>query len=173
MTRIVVIGMGYVGIPCAALFADAPGFRVTGVQRRSERSGWKIDWLNAGKCPFEGEEPGLAELIHRVVVEKGTFRVTDDYSVCQTADVILIDVQTPVDEDLVPRYESLLQVAREVGRHMRRGVLVVIESTVAPGTTQQVVQPILEQESGLKGGRDFYLAFSYERVMPGKLLEYI
>jgi len=173
VTHVVVIGMGYVGIPCAALFADVPGFRVTGGQRRSERSGGKIDWLNAGKCPFEGEEPGLAELIHRVVVEKGTFWVTDDYSVCRSADVILIDVQTPVDEDLVPRYESLLQVAREVGRHMRRGALVVIESTVAPGTTQQVVQPILEQESGLKGGQDFYLAFSYERVMPGKLLEYI
>ena len=68
--NIVVIGMGYVGIPCAALLADVPGFRVTGVQRRSERSGWKIECLNAGNCPFEGEEPGLAELIHRVVVEK-------------------------------------------------------------------------------------------------------
>jgi len=87
--NIAVIGMGYVGIPCAALLADVPGFRVTGVQRQSERSGWKIECLNGGNCPFEGDEPGLAELIHRVVVEKGTFRVTDDYAVCKDAGVIL------------------------------------------------------------------------------------
>jgi UDP-glucose 6-dehydrogenase len=73
--NIVVIGMGYVGIPCAALLADVLGFKVTGVQRRSKRSGWKIEWLNSGKSPFEGDEPGLAELIHRAAVEKDTFRV--------------------------------------------------------------------------------------------------
>lgn len=109
--NIVVIGMGYpsatlragVGIPCAALLADVDGFRVTGVQRRSQRSGWKIEHLNAGQSPFEGDEPGLAELIHRVAVEKKSFRVTDDYSTCREADVILIDVQTPTDEDHVPR----------------------------------------------------------------------
>ena len=67
--HIVVIGMGYVGIPCAALLADVPGFRVTGVQRRSLRSAWKIDCLNAGRNPFEGDEPGLAELLERVVLE--------------------------------------------------------------------------------------------------------
>ena len=70
--NIVVIGMGYVGIPCAALLADVEGFNVIGVQRCSERSGWKIAHLNAGKSPFEGDEPGLAELIHRVAVEKGS-----------------------------------------------------------------------------------------------------
>ena len=171
--NIVVIGMGYVGIPCAALLADVPGFRVTGVQRRSARSGWKIDCLNAGRSPFEGDEPGLAELIHRVAVEKKSFRVTDDYSVCREADVILIDVQTPTDEDHVPHYESLRQASEQVGQYLQRDCLVIIESTVAPGTTQHVVQPILEQASGLKAGRDFYLAFSYERVMPGRLLEYL
>ena len=59
ITKFVVIGMGYVGIPCAALLADVPGFQVTGVQHRSERSGWKIDHLNAGLCPFEDDEPFL------------------------------------------------------------------------------------------------------------------
>jgi UDP-N-acetyl-D-mannosaminuronic acid dehydrogenase len=171
--NVVVIGMGYVGIPCAALLADVPGFRATGVQRRSPRSGWKIDALNAGECPFEGDEPGLAELLQRVVVEKGTFQVTDDYRVCRQADAILIDVQTPVDDDHVPRYESLREASAQAGRHLQRGTLVIIESTVAPGTTQHVVQPILEGESGLRAGRDFSLAFSYERVMPGKLLAYI
>ena len=92
--KIVVIGMGYVGIPAAALFADVGGFNVVGMQRRSKRSGWKIDWLNNGKNPIGGEEPGLSELIEKVV-KKGTLRVTDDFSECKDADVILIDVQTP------------------------------------------------------------------------------
>lgn len=171
--NIVVMGMGYVGIPCAALLADVPGFSVTGVQRRSERSGWKVDCLNSGKSPFEGDEPGLAELIERVACEKKSFRVTDDYAVCRDADVILIDVQTPTDGDHVPHYESLREASAEAGRHLQPGTLVVVESTVAPGTTKNVVQPILERESGLQVGRGFSLAFSYERVMPGKLLEYI
>jgi UDP-N-acetyl-D-mannosaminuronic acid dehydrogenase len=170
---IVVIGMGYVGIPCAVLLADVPGLNVTGVQRRSERSGWKIDCLNGGDSPFESDEPGLAELIARVVLEKKTFRVTDDYAVCGEADVVLIDVQTPTDEDHVPHYDSLREVSAHVSRYLQPGTLVIIESTVAPGTTQHMVQPILEEGSGLRGGQDFYLAFSYERVMPGKLLEYI
>jgi UDP-N-acetyl-D-mannosaminuronic acid dehydrogenase len=170
---VVVIGMGYVGIPCAALLADVPGFRVTGVQRRSPRSGWKIDTLNAGQCPFQGDEPGLAELIHRVVVEKGTFHVTDDYAVCRGAGAILIDVQTPVAADHTPHYESLREASEQAGRHLSPGTLVVIESTVAPGTTEHLVRPILERASSLRGGHDFSLAFSYERVMPGKLLAYI
>lgn len=172
--NIVVIGMGYVGIPCAALLADVPGFTVTGVQRRSERSGWKIDCLNGGRSPFEGDEPGLADLLERVACHKKSFRVTEDYSVCAQADAILLDVQTPTDGDHVPHYESLREVAAQAGCHLRPGTLVIVESTVAPGTTFNVVQPILEQESGLRAGDGgFYLAFSYERVMPGKLLEFI
>ena len=99
--EIVVVGMGYVGIPTAALLADVDGFNVVGVQRRSQRSGWKIEHLNAGKSPIEGDEPGLAELIEKVV-RKGSFSVTDNISVYEKADVILIDVQTPVDENHVP-----------------------------------------------------------------------
>ncbi|MBW2058010.1 MAG: nucleotide sugar dehydrogenase [Deltaproteobacteria bacterium] len=171
--KIAVVGMGYVGIPAAALLADVPGFDVTGLQRRSQRSGWKIDVLNSGRSPIEGNEPGLEELIARVV-KKGTFRVTDDFSVLREMDTILIDVQTPADSsDHTPSYLSLKEVSRRVGQYMKRGSLVIIESTVAPGTTQNVVQPILERKSGMKAGRDFYLAYSYERVMPGKLIEYI
>ncbi len=118
-TCVVVIGMGYVGIPCAALFADVPGFRVMGVQRRSRRSGWKIDALNAGRCPFGGDEPGLEELIRRVVLEKRTFQVTDDISVCSEADAILIDVQTPVDGDKVPQYESLREASADICAEVR------------------------------------------------------
>ncbi|MFO7835755.1 MAG: nucleotide sugar dehydrogenase [Candidatus Thorarchaeota archaeon] len=171
-TNVVVIGMGYVGIPCAALLADVEGMQVTGLQRRSKRSGWKIDVLNSGKSPFEGVEPGLEDLISKVV-EKGTFHVTSDISVLADADIILIDVQTPTDAQNMPRYDSLRQVSENIGKHIKKGAMVVVESTVAPGTTQNVVQKIVEKESGLKGGEDFDLAFSYERVMPGRLLEYI
>jgi UDP-N-acetyl-D-mannosaminuronic acid dehydrogenase len=173
LTKISVIGMGYVGVPVAALLADQKGVDVTGIQRRSQRSGWKIGVLNGGRSPFEGNEPGLDELVGRVV-QSGSFRVTDDFSVIKDMDIVLIDVQTPTDgADHKPRYLSLKEVSRQVGTYMKKGTLVVIESTVAPGTTQFVVQPILERKSGLKAGRDFYLAYSYERVMPGRLLDYI
>jgi len=172
VTKIAVIGMGYVGIPCAVLLADVDGYDVTGVQRRSERSGWKIELLNSGKSPIEGDEPGLEELISKVV-DKGTFRVTDDFNILSDMNIILIDVQTPTDENNVPRYESLKEVSVKIAQVIKKGTLVVIESTVAPGTTRNIVLPLLEKHSGMKGGEDFYLAFSYERVMPGKLLEYI
>ncbi|MBN2223861.1 MAG: nucleotide sugar dehydrogenase, partial [Deltaproteobacteria bacterium] len=172
-TKIAVIGMGYVGIPCAALLADVQDFDVTGIQRRSARSGWKIDVLNAGKSPIEGDEPGLDELLARVV-GKGSFRVTDDFSIIEDMDVILVDVQTPTDgTGNKPQYLSLKEVAREIGTYMKRETLVITESTVAPGTTEHVIRPILERKSGLNAGKDFSLAYSYERVMPGKLIEYI
>jgi UDP-N-acetyl-D-mannosaminuronic acid dehydrogenase len=172
VTRITVIGMGYVGIPCAALLADVPDFLVTGLQRRSKRSGWKIEHINAGKSPFEGDEPGLDELIAKVVA-KGTFKVTDNVDVLKESDVILIDVQTPTDENHIPQYDSLKEVSKQIGERIKKGTLVVVESTVAPGTTQNVVQKIIEEHSGMTGGEDFDLAFAYERVMPGKLIHNI
>jgi len=171
-TNIVVVGMGYVGIPMAALLANVDGFYVTGIQRRSQRSGWKIDRLNAGKNPFEGEEPGLDELIAKIV-KNGKFRVTDNYDVLKEADYILIDVQTPVDDEKIPRYESLREVTEKIAPLIKKGATIIIESTVAPGTTDNIVQPVLEKGSGKKRGKDFYLIFSFERVMPGKLIEYI
>lgn len=164
--------MGYVGIPMAALLADVEGFYVTGIQRRSQRSGWKIDALNSGKNPFEGDEPGLNELIARIVKNKKFF-VTDSYEPIKNADYVLVDVQTPVDDARIPRYESLKEVSEAIAKHMKKGVCIIIESTVAPGTTDNIVQPILEKGSGMKRGKDFYLVFSFERVMPGKLIEYI
>jgi len=170
---LVVIGMGYVGIPAAALFADVPGFRVTGIQRRSARSGWKIELLNSGRSPFPENEPGIAELIQGVA-KKRSFRVSDTYDAVAEADAILIDVQTPVEAvDHAPRYESMREAAETVGRLMKKGALVCIESTVAPGTTQNMIKPILEQSSGFTCGEDFSLCFSYERVMVGKLLHNI
>lgn len=172
LRKIVVVGMGYTGIPVAALFADVPSFMVVGVQRRSERSGWKIKYLNKGKNPIGGDEPGLSELIARVV-KKGTFVVVEDIETCRDAEAILIDVQTPIDSEKVPLYESLKEVSEKIGKCMSRGSLVVIESTVAPGTTRNIVMPILEKTSHMKAGKDFFLAFCYERVMVGRLVKNI
>jgi len=171
--KIAVIGMGYVGIPAAVLLADA-GFDVTGIQRRSERSGWKIEYLNEGKCPIGGDEPELPEMIERNV-KAGRFRVSDDFSDLADMDIILIDVQTPTDKDHVPRYESLREVSHIVGKYLKPGKLVIIESTVAPGTTEYIVRPILEEVSGLECGLPggFGLSFSYERVMVGRLIHNI
>jgi len=135
MNKIAVIGMGYVGIPAAVLLADA-GYDVTGIQRRSKRSGWKIDWLNQGRCPIGGNEPELPEMLAKVV-KAGKFRVTDDYSILKEADIILIDVQTPTDENHVPRYESLKEVSHQIGQLLHPGQVVIIESTVAPGTNER------------------------------------
>jgi UDP-N-acetyl-D-mannosaminuronic acid dehydrogenase len=171
--NIAVIGMGYVGIPAAVLLADA-GHNVIGIQRRSKRSGWKIDWLNDGRCPIGGNEPELPQMLKKVI-EEGRFKVTDDYSPIKDVDIILIDVQTPTDVNHIPKYESLKDVCQNIGNLLHTGQLVIIESTVAPGTTEYLVKPILEKQSGLEAGlpNGFGLCFSYERVMVGRLIHNI
>ena len=171
--RIAVVGMGYVGVPAAVLLANA-GHDVVGIQRRSKRSGWKIDWLNEGRCPIGGKEPELPELLKNVV-SGHKFRVTENFSAVKDVDFILIDVQTPIDDSHVPQYESLKEVCHQIGKYLAPGKVVIIESTVAPGTTEYLVKPILEEESGLKAGLPdgFGLCFSYERVMVGRLIHNI
>ena len=168
-TNVAVIGMGYVGIPIAALLADIDIFKVTGIQRRSKRSGWKIDYINQGKCPIKNE-PELPEILQRVVVDKKTLYVTDDITVVKDMDYVLIDVQTPTDEQNIPQYVSLREVSRQIGQNLSKGTTIIIESTCAPGTTDFIVKPILEKESGFHCEKDFYLAFAYERVMVGRLI---
>ncbi len=159
-----VIGLGYVGLPVAAMFAQA-GFAVIGVDIKAER----VAKINAGRSPIEGDEPGLAELLAEVVGD-GRFHATPNYDELTQADVVLIDVETPVDENNEPRYEALRSVCHSLGPVLADGVLVVVESTIAPGTIDGVVRPLLEQSSGKLVNEDFFLGACPERVMPGKLL---
>ena len=173
--RIGVIGMGYVGIPAAALFADVPGVEhVYGFQRDSASSGYKIAMLNRGKSPLKGEEPGLEELLTKVV-GAGKFSCTADFSKIAECDAVTLAIQTPFldKKDLLPDFSALVEGLRHVGRHLTPGTLVVLESTITPGTTAGMAREILESESGLVAGKDFALAHAPERVMVGRLLRNI
>ncbi len=173
--RIGVIGMGYVGIPAAALFADVPHFEhVYGFQRDSASSGYKIAMLNRGESPLKGEEPGLEELLGKVV-GAGKFSCTADFSKIAECDAVTLAIQTPFKDkkDLLPDFTPLIEGLRNVGRHLTPGMLVVLESTITPGTTTGMAREILEDESGLVAGKDFALAHAPERVMVGRLLRNI
>ncbi len=162
--RLAVIGLGYVGLPVAVLFAEA-GFDVVGVDIRPER----VAQINAGLCPIRGEEPGLAEQLAEVV-RMGRLRATSEYADLQDRDVILICVETPVDEERKPRYEALRRALQSLGPVLKDGALVIVESTIAPRTMQDVVLPLLEEASGKRCNEGFYLGHCPERVRPGRLL---
>jgi UDP-N-acetyl-D-mannosaminuronic acid dehydrogenase len=159
-----VIGLGYVGLPVACAFADA-GFDVIGVDIDDSRVGI----IRSGQSPMKGAEPGLDELLARVVAD-GKLRVTTGYQALTDAAVVTLNVETPVDDDNVPQYAALRAAATSLGAVMGRGTLVIVESTVSPGTTLRTVAPLLEEESGLTEGDDFFVGACPERVMPGKLL---
>jgi UDP-N-acetyl-D-mannosaminuronic acid dehydrogenase len=162
--RLGIVGLGYVGLPVAASFAAA-GFEVAGVERRA---GWVAE-VNAGRCPIQGKEPGLAELLAQVRAS-GRLHATTDYAELSGCAVVLIAVETPVDEQRRPNYAALRAVLTGLGPVLRPGALVIVESTLAPGTMQALVAPLLEQATGGTVDRDFYLGHCPERVMPGKLL---
>jgi len=167
--------MGYVGIPAAVLFADAPCFeKVLGFQRNSKSSGYKIEMLNRGESPLKGEEPGLEELIGKVV-SAGKFECSPDFSRIAELDAVTLAIQTPFanPKDLTPDFSALIEGIRNVGKYLKPGMLVVLESTITPGTTEGMAREILEEESGLKAGEDFALAHAPERVMVGRLLKNI
>jgi UDP-N-acetyl-D-mannosaminuronic acid dehydrogenase len=159
-----VIGLGYVGLPVAALFAEA-GFDVVGVDIKADR----VEKINAGVSPIAGQEPGLSELLAEVIAS-GRLRATTDYQGLQACDVITINVETPVDEEHAPRYVALQSAIRALGPVLKSGALVIVESTIAPGTMARVVKPLLEEASGKRVNEGFYLGHCPERVMPGKLL---
>ncbi len=163
--KLCVVGLGYVGLPVAAKFAEV-GFNVAGIDIVKN----KVTLINEGKSPIEGNEPDLAELVAKVVSD-GSLRAFTSYESVKDADFVIIVVETPFDNGAhKPIYGALISATKSVGQHIKKGVLVIIESTVAPGTVKNIVQPLLESESGMVAGTDFMLATAPERVMPGKLL---
>jgi len=179
---VVVMGVGFVGAVMAAIVADTedkkgnPSKFVIGMQRPSTRSFWKIDYLNRGVSPVKSEDPEVDVMIERCVKEKQTLMATFTYDVLSLADVVVVDVQCDyLKESLgdvktgsadIAALENALEI---IASHIQAQALVLIETTVPPGTTEQIAFPIMSKvfrKRGLKS--DPLLAHSYERVMPGK-----
>ncbi|MGB7758259.1 MAG: nucleotide sugar dehydrogenase [Bryobacteraceae bacterium] len=155
--RVGIVGLGYVGLPLAVEFARA-GFSVTGIDISQE----KVGRVNAGDS-YVGDVPSatLAPL-----VESGKLRATTDFSAVLELDTINICVPTPLRKTKDPDMSFIVSSCQEIAHHFHAGALVILESTTYPGTTEEVVLPILSK-SGLEVGRDFFLCFSPERVDPG------
>ncbi len=152
-----VIGLGYVGLPLALELARA-GFRVTGIDL-DER---KVRAIAEGRSYIvDVSDEEIAEPVRR-----GAFEATADFSVIRELDTINICVPTPLRKTKDPDLTYVVSAVAEIKQHLRRGQLVILESTTYPGTTEEVVRPALEA-SGLEVGRDFALAFSPERIDPG------
>ncbi len=155
--RVGVVGLGYVGLPLAVEFAKA-GFDTTGIETDRARA----DGVNRGSSYVEDiSDEDLA-----AVVSAGKLRAATGYETVSELDTISICVPTPLRKTKEPDVSFVLAAAREVAAGLRRGQLIVLESTTYPGTTDEVICPLLEA-GGLKAGEDFYLAFSPERVDPG------
>ncbi len=156
-----VIGLGYVGLPLAVEKAKA-GFQTIGFDVQD----YKVAAVNEGKN-YIGDvvDQDLATL-----VSSDTLQATNDFSQICKADFIAICVPTPLDAHQQPDTSYIESSVSSVGDNLKKGTMIVLESTTYPGTTEELIKPILEERSGLKCGEDFYLGFSPERVDPGNLL---
>jgi nucleotide sugar dehydrogenase len=158
--KVGVIGLGYVGLPFAVEKAKV-GFSVLGVDQNQVRA----DKVNRGENFIKDvHDDELKDL-----VQKGLITATTDFSRVPEMDVIVIAVPTPLTKNLTPDLSHLISVTNGIAPYLRKGQLVSLESTTYPGTTEEVMLPILEEKSGLKVEEDFYLAHSPERVDPGNL----
>lgn len=160
--RIAVFGLGHIGLPTAALFARA-GFDVTGVDISTET----VEKVNIGKSPVP--EPGLDELVAEVV-GKGKLRATvDGVSAAEESNVMVVVVPTPVNSDNTSDLSAVISATETISEGLKKGDLVIIESTVPPGACENVVLPILEK-TGLRASGDFGLAYTPERALPNNTL---
>lgn len=155
--KVGVIGMGYVGLPLSILFAEA-GFELTGFDLDPK----KAEAIRAGETYIRHIS---ADSI-AAVVTSGKLQATTDFRDLAEMDAIIICVPTPLGRNREPDLQFVISTSETIAKHLRHGQLVVLESTTYPGTTREVVRPILEA-SGLKSGKDFYLAYSPEREDPG------
>ena len=181
---VVVMGVGFVGAVMAAVVADSadkktgePNKFVIGMQRPSLRSYWKIPYLNRGEAPVKAEDPEVAPMIARCVNEKKTLMATYTYDVLSLADAVVVDVQCDYQKEAlgnvrkgyadIAALESSLKV---IGEKISPECLVLIETTVPPGTTEYVAYPIIRKAFDQRGLNDAepLLAHSFERVMPGR-----
>ncbi len=179
---VIVMGVGFVGAVMAAIVADTvdkngnPTKFVIGMQRPSVRSYWKIPLLNRGISPVKAEDPEVDPMIKRCVIDKRTLMATYTYEVLKLADVVVVDVQCDYLKENLGDVRSgktdmaaLEQSIGIIAEHIPPGALVLIETTVAPGTTEQVAFPIMKNIFKKRGIQsDPLLAHSYERVMPGR-----
>ncbi len=182
---VVVMGVGFVGAVMAAIVADTvdengkPTKFVIGMQRPSVRSFWKIPMLNKGISPVKAEDPEVEPMIRRCVIDKKTLVATYVYDVLQFADVVIIDVQLDYHKNELGNVRNgqvemtaLEESFEVIAKHIKPDALVLIETTVAPGTTEQVAFPVMKKIFRQRGiEHDPLLAHSYERVMPGR--EYV
>lgn len=156
--RVGIIGLGYVGLPLATVFAEA-GFSVTGF----DVDAYKVDLLTEGRS-YIGDVS--SELVSKLTA-KGLLEATTEFSRLSEVDIISICVPTPLGKTGDPDVSFISQATKVVRRRLRAGQLIVLESTTYPGTTREIILPSLEK-SGLNVGEDFFLAFSPERVDPGR-----
>lgn len=155
--RVGVLGLGYVGLPLAVEFAHA-GFEVVGIDVQQN----KVDQFNSGHSYIKD----VADSAFRPLVESGKLRATTDFSVIRDLDTIDICVPTPLRKTKDPDMSFVISATEAIAGHIHPGLLVMLESTTYPGTTDELLLPKL-QASGLKVGEDFFLCFSPERVDPG------
>jgi UDP-N-acetyl-D-glucosamine dehydrogenase len=155
-----VVGLGYVGLPLAVEKAKA-GYKTIGFDMQEK----KVHWVNEGRN-YIGD---IVDSDLREVVDGDLLHATCDFSFVKKVDAICICVPTPLDVYQQPDLSYVKKSTENIGKYLHPGMLVVLESTTYPGTTEEIVKPILEKISGLKCGKDFFLAFSPERVDPGNL----
>ena len=160
---VTIMGMGYVGIHTATLFAKA-GAKVFGVDVNQEI----VDSINASKIPFA--EPYLEKNIIEVIQKKKLFVTIDAKNSILRSDIILMCVPTPLSENKQPDYSFIINATNTVGEYLQNGSMVIIESSVAPFTTENLIRKVLEEKSGLKAGKDFGLANCPERGNPGEMV---
>jgi UDP-N-acetyl-D-mannosaminuronic acid dehydrogenase len=164
---VAVVGLGYVGLPLACSFAST-GLKTLGYDIVAA----KVEKIDAGINPIEGDEPGLSELLTEVH-QKGSLHASTDPASLKEADAIFVCVDSPVDEDKTPNLKFLRSAVGTIAKYIKNGALLSIESTIPPGTMTGLVIPTIREERGLEPGRDYLLVHCPERVMPGRLLRNI